>query len=160
MSDARVQVALASIRAAFPQRPLDTADAFSEWGTTYIGASTFEGGARGQAWTELDAAFLERHHDALPYFGPSSICDYLPAYLTALLRGDPVLDGLPEYLLGILTRTDPDRFDERFAQLSRAQRAAVRDALLALEDGWGASPRARVVRAALESYWERAGRSE
>lgn len=160
MRDPARRAALDALTAAFPPTPLQDRRAFAEWGYTYLGASTFEEAVRGRRWTDLPAQLLEQHHDALPFFGPSSIGEYLPAYLAALLAGDPVLDGLPEFLLGLLTRTDPARFDARFAQLSAPQRAAVRAALVALDAAWAASPRRAIVRAALASYWERVGAPE
>lgn len=138
---------------AFPPHPLDPANAFAEWGTTYLDAVKFEDGVRARTWTELPASFLEYHHDALPFLGPRSIGEYLPAYLAVLLRGDPALDALPGFLLGILTRDDPDRFDVRFAHLSPEQRRAIARALVALEAAWEGSRRQSDVREPLDRYW-------
>jgi hypothetical protein len=74
---------------AFPPHPIEPAAAFEEWGGTYTDAERFRAGVRGRAWTELEGAFLEQHHDALVFFGPSSLADYLPAYVAALVRRDP-----------------------------------------------------------------------
>lgn len=119
---------------AFPPHPIDPAAAFEEWGGTYTDAERFRAGVRGRAWTELEATFLERHHDALVFFGPSSIADYLPAYLAALVRRAPALSAMPSFLLGVLARDqDPARFDERFARLTPAQHRAIAVALTAYE---------------------------
>lgn len=100
----------------FPPHPIEPAAAFEEWGGTYTDAERFREGVRGRAWPELEAAFLERHHDALVFFGPSSIADYLPVYLPAYLpvhvRRDPALSAMPSFLLGVqasITRVDVPR---------------------------------------------------
>lgn len=139
---------------AFPPHSIDTATAFEEWGGTYTDAEQFRRGVRGRAWTELDAAFLERHHDALVFLGPSSIADYLPAYLASLLRRDPELSALPSFLLGVLTRgQDPARFDERFARLTPLQRQAIASALVAHEAELEGMSRQRDVTEVLDGYW-------
>ncbi|HWU87411.1 MAG TPA: hypothetical protein VN253_09050, partial [Kofleriaceae bacterium] len=134
-----IHEALGELLRTFSPHPLDPTRAFADWGTTYTDAVKFEDGVRGRSWTELPASFLEYHHDALPFLHPRSIGDYLPAYLAVLLRGDPALDALPGFLLGILTRDDPGRFDARFAYLSLEQRRAVARALVALEATWNGS---------------------
>jgi hypothetical protein len=139
---------------AFPPHPLDPNAAFSEWGGTYTDADRFRQGVRGRVWSELDAAFLERSHDAVVFLGPSSIADYLPAYLASLLRRDRELSALPSFLFGVLTRgTDTQRFDARFAQLTAAQRVVVANALAAFEVEVEGTSRQQDVTDALDSYW-------
>jgi hypothetical protein len=138
----------------FPPHPIEPAAAFEEWGGTYTDAERFREGVRGRAWTELEAAFLERHHDALVFFGPSSIADYLPAYLAALVRRDPALSAMPSFLLGVLARgQDPARFDERFARLTPAQRRAIAGVLAAYEAELDGMSRQRDVTEVLDGYW-------
>jgi hypothetical protein len=129
-----IEAAIKNLTHAFPPHPLDPTAAFSEWGGTYTDAERFRQGVRGRVWSDLDAAFLERSHDALVFLGPSSIADYLPAYLASLLRRDRALSALPSFLFGVLTRgTDTERFDARFARLTSAQRTAIASALAAFE---------------------------
>jgi hypothetical protein len=79
----------------FPRYPIDPTDTFAEWGGTYVDASAFRIGVSGRTWTELDAAFLERYHDALVFLGPSSIPEYLPAYLAKFVQRNRALSALP-----------------------------------------------------------------
>jgi len=149
-----IEAEIKNLTQAFPPHPLDPAAAFSEWGGTYTDAERFRQGVRGRAWTALDAAFLEHSHDALVFLGPSSIADYLPAYLASLLRRDPELSALPSFLLGVLTRgTDTERFDARFAQLAAGQRVAVATALAAFEVDVEGTSRQQDATEALDSYW-------
>jgi hypothetical protein len=142
------------LETVFPPHAIDAASAFREWGGTHLDAEAFRQGVSGKAWTELPAAFLEHHHDALVFLGPSTIADYLPAYLAVLVRRDPALSSLPSFLLGVLTRTgDGSRFDERFAQLTTAQRRAIARVLVAHEAELAGSSRQREVSDALDSYW-------
>jgi hypothetical protein len=39
-------------------------------------------------WRTLDAAFLDRHYSALPFFSEAGLRFFLPAYLVADLRGE------------------------------------------------------------------------
>ena len=140
--------------AVFPPRAIDPVAAFAEWGGTYIDAERFRQGVRGKAWTELDVAFLERHHDALMFFGPASIADYLPAYLAPVLRRDPGLSALPLFVFSVLTRgKDTERFDELFAQLTTAQHHAIASALEKFEVEVEGTSRQQDVTEALDSYW-------
>ena len=68
-------------------------------------AQRFQAGVAGRCWTELEAAFLEQHHDALVFFSPASMPDYLPAYVAAYVDHAPDLDMIPEFLRGVLTRS-------------------------------------------------------
>lgn len=145
---------LEQLKVAFPVHPLDAKDAFREWGGTHLDAEAFRRGVTGLTWDALPAAFLERHHDALVFLGPSSITEYLPAYLAAFARRDPSLSAMPSFLLGVLTRSgDGSRFDERFAQLTNAQRRAVARVLVSCEQELEGSSRQREVSDALDSYW-------
>ena len=63
----------AELAKAFPPHPIDPTTAFAEWDVTHVDANAFEEGVRGRRWTELAAAFLEHHHDALVFFGPTSM---------------------------------------------------------------------------------------
>jgi hypothetical protein len=67
-------VELENLERAFPPRPIEPAHAFAEWGGTYVDAGAFRDGVRGKRWTELEASFLERHHDALVFFGSGAEC--------------------------------------------------------------------------------------
>jgi hypothetical protein len=147
------------LTAAFPPAPLDPTSAFAEWGTTFLDAAKFRAAVAGKRWTELPAELLEYMHDALVFLGPSSIADYLPAYLASLLRRDPELSAMPGFLLGTLTRSaaDADRFDARFARLTIAQRRAVASALVVYEAAVMGTPRREAVTAALDSYWRSQG---
>lgn len=143
-----------SLTKAFPQRPIDPVAAFAEWGGTYTDAEKFRQGVSGRAWTELEPAFLERNHDALVFFGPGSIADYLPAYLASLLRRDRELSAMPSFLFGVLTRgEDAERFDERFARLTATQRQAIASALAAFEVEVEGTSWQRDVTDVLDSYW-------
>src|ERR1700733_10465472 len=128
-----------ALQKAFPAKPFDPMDAFSEWGISYTSGDAFKEGVRGRTWVELPAAFLEWHHDALMFLGPSSVCDYLPAYIAVVLRGDPALSALPTFLFGVLTRSDSARFDARFSGLAHEQKVAIKCALEALELRWKGS---------------------
>jgi hypothetical protein len=98
--------------------------------------------------------FLERNHDALVFLGPSSIADYLPAYLASLLRRDRELSALPSFLFGILVRgKDTARFDERVSQLTREQREAIATALATFESEVAGTSRQQDVSEVLDSYW-------
>ena len=147
---------LERLQAAFPLQPLDPKDAFREWGGTYLDAEAFRRGVTGMTWDALPAVLLEHHHDALVFLGPSTLAEYLPAYLAAFARREPALSAMPSFLLGVLTRSgDGSRFDERFAQLTDAQRRAVARVLVACEQELAGSPRQRDVSDALDSYWRR-----
>jgi uncharacterized protein (DUF58 family) len=143
-----------NLERAFPPHPIDPARAFAEWGGTYVDAEVFRAGVRGKRWTELEASFLERCHDAVVFLGPSSIAEYLPAFVLALVRRDPALSALPSFLLSVLTRGgDSERFDARFAELTSAQRRAIARTLAAFEVELAGSPRQADVSAALDDYW-------
>lgn len=149
---------LEQLKTAFPPRPIDAASAFREWGGTHVDAEAFRRAVAGKAWTELPAAVLEHHHDALVFFGPSTIAEYLPAYLAVFARRDPELSALPSFLLGVLTRSgDGSRFDERFAQLTAPQRRAIARVLEACEADLAGSSRQRDVTEAIDSYWRGQG---
>jgi hypothetical protein len=138
----------------FVPHPIDPALTFSEWGGTHVDARAFREGVRGRTWPELEGSFLEHHHDALVFFGPSSMPEFLPAYLAALVRRDPALSALPGFLLGILTREQADdRFDDLYGQLSTAQRRTVARVLVAYERELEGSSRQADVTRALDSYW-------
>ncbi|HEU0034477.1 MAG TPA: DUF6714 family protein [Kofleriaceae bacterium] len=139
---------------AFPPHPLDASAAFAEWGRTHTSGPEFQRAVDGREWFELEPALLERNHDALVFFGPSSIADYLPAYLASVLRRDPELSAMPMFLFSVLTRgADPARFDARFARLTDAQRRAIASALAAFEAEVAGTSRQQDVTAALDSYW-------
>ena len=145
---------ITNLTRAFPPHPIDPVAAFGEWGGTYTDAERFREGVRGRLWTELTTAFLERNHDALVFLGPASIADYLPAYMTSLLRRDPALSALPSFLFGVLTRgQDPERFDTRFAHLTVTQREAIASALASYERDVDGTSRQQDVTEALNSYW-------
>lgn len=151
---ATVDDPLEELKVAFPVHPLDANDAFREWGGTHLDADAFRRGVAGRTWDVLPAAFLEHHHDALVFLGPSAIAEYLPAYLAAFARRDPALSAMPSFLLGVLTRSgDGTRFDERFAQLTKPQQRAVARVLLACESELAGSSQQRDVTQALDSYW-------
>lgn len=145
---------LAILERAFRPHPIDPAAAFAEWGGTYLDAARFSDGVRGKRWTELDAVFLEHHHDALVFLAPSAIGDYLPAYLAAVVRRDKALSAAPGFLFGVLTRgRDVERFDARFAKIAPDQRRAVARVLAAYEREVDGTARQGDVKAALDSYW-------
>ena len=145
---------LENLERVFPPHPIAPATAFAEWGGTYVDAEAFRTGVRGKRWTELDASFLERHHDALVFFGPSTISDYLPAYVRALVRRDPALSALPSFLLSVLTRdNDVERFEARVAGLTAAQRRAIARTLVAYETQLAGSSHQADVSAVLDGYW-------
>ena len=145
---------LAELARVFPPHAIDPTHAFSERGGTHVDANVFRDGVRGKQWTELDGEFLERHHDALVFFGPTSMPEYLPAYVSALVRRDPALSALPGFLLGTLTRDADDRhFDTLFGRLTTEQRRAIARALAAYEADVAGTPRQTDVTTALDSYW-------
>jgi hypothetical protein len=149
-----IESEIKNLTTAFPPHAIDPVATFSEWGGTYVDAEKFRQGVRGKTWPDLEPAFLEHHHDALVFFGPSSIADYLPAYLAALLRRDRELSALPSFLLGVLRRSDDaDRFGERFARLSSAQRLAIAHALVAAEAEAEGSSRQSDITEVLDGYW-------
>jgi uncharacterized protein (DUF58 family) len=149
-----IESEIKNLTKAFPPHPIDPVAAFSEWGGTYTDAEEFRQGVRGRAWTELEAVFLERNHDALVFLGPASIADYLPAYLASLLRRDRELSALPSFLFSVLTRgKDTERFDARFARLTAAQRQAIASALAAFEVEMEGTSRQQDVTEVLDSYW-------
>lgn len=152
-----IEAEIRKLADAFPPHPIEPEAAFAEWGGTYTDAERFRQGVRGRAWTELSPAFLEHHHDALVFLGPSAIGDYLPAYLAALARRDPALSAMPSFLLGVLARAqDPVRFDERFARLTPAQRRAIAGVLAAHEAELEGMSRQRDVTEVLDGYWRSA----
>lgn len=149
-----IESAIKNLTNAFPPHPLNSAVAFAEWGKTYLDAEKFEQGVHEREWVELEADFLEHNHDALMFLGPSSIADYLPAYLASLLRRDRELSAMPMFLLSVLTRgKDAQRFDERFARLTDVQRQAIAGALVAYEVEVEGTSRQADVTEALDSYW-------
>lgn len=140
---------------AFPARSIDPASAFAEWGG-FLDAARFRDGVRGKRWTELEASFLEQHHDAIVFFGPSAIATYLPAYLATMVSRAPALDVLPQYVIDVLTRSlSPERFDTRFAQLTPPQRHAIATVLANFERELEGKAFQSDVRTALDSYWRR-----
>jgi hypothetical protein len=155
-----IQRAIDELRVAFPPRPLETASAFAEWGTTYLDSEKYRREAEGKRWDELSPRFLEFHHDALVFLGPAALVEVIPAYLAAALRRDPELDMLPTFLRSLLTRgADDARFDARFGRLTPAQRQAIARALEAWEASREGSHVQRSITEALDSYW-RTTRSE
>ena len=146
--------AIDDLKRAFPPHPIDPTNAFAEWGGTYVDATGFRDRVRAKPWTELDADFLERHHDALVFLGPESVPEYLPAYLSKLVSRDPALSALPSFLLAVLTRGDDgERFDARFSRLTAEQISAVGRTLAAFESELEGSSRQPDVTASLDSYW-------
>jgi hypothetical protein len=143
----------------FPPEPLDPADAFGEYGGTYLDADAFKAGVRGRSWNALPSELLELHHDAVHFLGPASFADYLPAFVAAIVRRDQALDQLPRYLLTALTRSDEhagvEDFDARVARLTPAQQRAVARALEALEASHELPRNKRTVAVALDSYWRK-----
>jgi hypothetical protein len=138
----------------FPKHSIDPTDTFAEWGGTYVDGSAFRTGVAGRTWAELDAEFLERYHDALVFLGPSSIPEYLPAYLAKVVQRDRALSALPSFLLAVLTRGDDgERFAARFSGLTSEQVRAVARVLAAFEAELDGSSRQSDVTAALDSYW-------
>lgn len=152
---------LENLTRLFPVHPIDSRVAFEEWGGTHVDARVFRDGVDGKRWTDLGSAFLEHHHDALVFFGPTSMPEFLPAYLSAFARRDPALSAMPSFLLGILTRERNDaRFDELYSHLTAEQRRAVARVLAAYEAEVAGSSRQPDVTAALDSYWrEQIGRT-
>ena len=96
-----VETEIQNLVKAFPPQPIDPRRAFVEWGGTYPDAQRFRDDVSGKPWTELSPAFLEQAHDALVFLGPSTIADYLPAFLSAILRRDRELNALPSFLLNV-----------------------------------------------------------
>lgn len=146
------------VEAVFPPHPLDPADAFRDWGGTYLDAQDFKAGVRDRAWPSLDGAFLEFHHDALYALGPAFLAEYLPACLAALLRNDEALDALPGFVVGVLTRRAPDRdpesrFEARIGALTDPQKRTIAEVFRHLE--WiSVDPvRKKSFEEALDSYW-------
>ena len=126
--------AIENLKRAFPPHTIDPTNAFGEWGGTYVDAAAFREGVRAKPWTELDADFLERHHDALVFLGPQSVAEYLPAYLSKFVSRDPALSALPSFLMAVLTREgNAERFDARFSRLTADQISSVARLLVALE---------------------------
>jgi len=81
----------------------------------------------GKTWLELDPALIAWRVDVLSFLAPHHIADVLPSYLTALVKygtKTPVPDTLLLVLGGGERRVSALR-----ALLSRAQCAAVNDAL-------------------------------
>jgi hypothetical protein len=153
-----VQEAIERLADAFPVHPLDPEHAFDEWGGTYLSVDDFKTGARDHTWRSLPMSFLEFHHDAIHFLGPSSFPEYLPAYLAAAVGRDRSLDQLPLHTVTALTRStvNPDdtrRFDARISRLSAEQQRAVAGALAALESAHELEHNKRDVASALDSYW-------
>lgn len=127
---------------AFPDKSIDPADAFTEWGVTYLDGDTFIAGVVGRGWRTLTSAFLEEHEDALYFLGPKAFANLLPAYAQAMF--DPVSRDsvLPETLLAVLSpprrQSDLALWEKRHAArmkvLSHEQREALLKALTALGD--------------------------
>ena len=144
---------IADLMRAFPSPPLAPACAFE--GAAYPDADRFDAESRGQRWTQLDAAFLELHRDALARLTTAAYAAYLPAYLaTACVPGEHV-DLMPVSLLRSLTRSEGSRegFDARIEALSPAQRLAVARALEHLHASLDEGLWKRTARKALASYW-------
>jgi hypothetical protein len=153
MSDV-TQAVIEELRTAFPPHALDPENMFSEWGVGYTDAPLFKKESCGKPWDELPTQFLEFHHDALLFLGPTAIVELIPAYLAAALRKEPALDMLPTFLLSVLNRNaDPQRFDARFGRLTRGQRRAITQALEVWAGLFEDSPRRRSIIEALESDW-------
>lgn len=72
-TDSSLQAVLGDLESAFPPHPLDPEHAFAEWGGTYLGADDFKAGVRGRLWSTIPSTFLEFHHDAVHFLGPSSL---------------------------------------------------------------------------------------
>lgn len=149
-----IKTAIKNLEGVFVPYPIDPDSAFTEWGSTYPYAADFANAVRGKLWTELPPVFLEQAHDALVFLGPSALADYLPAFLSTVLRRDRELDVLPSFLLGVLTRgADIERFDARFARITPSQRQAIAEALVAFAAELEGAPRQNAVVEALESHW-------
>lgn len=110
----------------------------------------------------LDTKFLEFHHDAIVYLSPEAFIEYLPAFLTAVLKKSPELKGLPTFLRGVLTRGDDAAwFNDRIERLTPEQKLAVARALEALEFAEELEHNKRDIAEVLNSYWRNLiGRSE
>ncbi len=143
------------LREAFPSAPLDIEQG-GAW-SSYLDADDFEATAAHGTWTQLDAQFLEHHHDAISYAPPSLFTAMLPAWLAALLADGDELDMLPYFFFPALTPGESDddaaRFHERVGLLNSAQKAAVAQALQALAGREDYADHQDDIQNALSSYW-------
>lgn len=107
----------------------------------------------GRSWLELDHAFLDRHHSALRYAGPTGFAALLPAYLRRLVE-EPAFNEIPFVVAGELKRygdaTIEKIFDERIARLEPNQREVVKRVLAYLTTR---EPMETAMSAAFDSYW-------
>lgn len=150
----RRRLAIDDLTHAFPPRPLNADQAFGASGTTYLNADAFRDGSRGQTWDRLASEFLEFHHDATVFLTPEAFVEYLPAFLAAVLKGGPELNGLPPFLRSALTRSrDPSWFDARMDRLTAVQRSAVARALVALEESQTSRYDRQDYTEVLDEYW-------
>lgn len=147
--------ALRALDEAFPSRPLDRGGRSVPAG--YLSTELLETNQRGKTWKDLDPPFLRFHHDLLPFLDADAIADYLPAFLSGVLREQldrgPDLGMVTGSTLAELTRDERRAalFDRQLGALPAEQRRAIAIALSALELVEG--DRKTSVRQALDLYW-------
>jgi hypothetical protein len=114
----------ARLRAAFPEVPLDFANAL----TGGTDGGEFRDAVAGRKWPEIDQALIGRRSDVLSFVQPEHFVAILPAFLQSLVE-DGTSTGVPDTLLVVLDREQEPRFDKISRLMTASQRALVADAL-------------------------------
>mgnify|MGYP000979021603 CR=1 FL=1 len=126
------------LRTAFPMEPIQSTDAFEEWGTTYPDAVPYEQAIEGKTWNTLDDDYIVRRSDALGFLGTRQLIAVLPVYLRSLVEKS-YWSPAAGMLMLILAKPEPGaktglvagRFDALVDALTDAQRAAIASVLRA-----------------------------
>src|ERR1700685_4077926 len=120
-----------TIAKAFPPSIIDpkTFTSYGPW-NSYPSATAFIEEIDGNSWNTIGHKFVDRHFLALSHTDPAGFVALLPAYVSALLSCKSQSQMVP-LVLSQLTRTEewPEKFDERAASLTNAQKAVVVQAL-------------------------------
>lgn len=152
---------LVAIDATFPREPIRGADAFSEWGTTYLDAADYRAQIDGKIWDALDRQYLVRRADALGFLGTEALVAVLPVYLRSVVE-----DGAQTDAAGMLTiilrkpgrGKGPDLGADRFAalveSLSEAQRVVVARVLEGFVERYADTSVGDRGLETLDSYWK------
>ncbi|HEX3483375.1 MAG TPA: hypothetical protein VHT91_50535 [Kofleriaceae bacterium] len=152
------------LRAAFPPEPIHAADAFSDWGVSYLDVEPYSKHIEGKTWEDLDRAYMITRSDALSFLGTKHLIAVFPVYLRSLVE-DSVGSPSAETMIPLLTKPGPEkrtgiklpRFQALVDALTPEQRTVIAKVLRAFaakdeyEGEYGSPGQAAIT--ALERHW-------
>ena len=152
---------LEQLHAAFPAKPIESAEAFRDWGATYPDGEQYAKQIEGKTWREVDRAQLLTRSDALGFLGTQQLVAVLPVYLRSLIE-EGVWSRAADSLVLLLTRPSANqktgiklpRFEKFVDALTPIQRKVIAEVLRAFaaaDEHGSPGKRAQI---ALERHWQ------